>query len=72
MIRKYHNHTLQTNPRPREEEPQNIYSNYSNNIFCLTIIAKQPAFSSFLAKLEWTQITKQRQTQNSPKQWEVH
>ena len=32
MIRKYHNHTLQTNPRYceegyREEEPQNIYSN---------------------------------------------
>ena len=27
MIRKYHNHTLQTNPRRREEESQNIYSN---------------------------------------------
>ena len=28
MIRKYHNPTLQTNPRHREEEePQNIYSN---------------------------------------------
>ena len=27
MIRKYHNHTLQTNPRPRKEESQNIYSN---------------------------------------------
>ena len=27
MVRKYHNHTLQTNPRYREEEPQNIYSN---------------------------------------------
>ena len=24
MIRKYHNHTLQTNPRHREEEPQSI------------------------------------------------
>ena len=23
MIRKYHNHTLQTNPQRREEEPQN-------------------------------------------------
>ena len=23
MIRKYHNHTLQTNPRHHEEEPQN-------------------------------------------------
>ena len=27
IIRKYHNHTLQTNQRHREEEPQNIYSN---------------------------------------------
>ena len=27
MIRIYHNHTLQTNPQHREEEPQNIYSN---------------------------------------------
>ena len=24
---EYHNHTLQTNPRHLEEEPQNIYSN---------------------------------------------
>ena len=27
MIRKYHNHILQTNIRHGEEEPQNIYSN---------------------------------------------
>ena len=27
MIRKYHNHTLQTYPRHREEEPKNLYSN---------------------------------------------
>ena len=27
MIKKYHNHMLQTNPRHCEEEPQNIYSN---------------------------------------------
>ena len=27
MIRKYHNHTLKTNPRHRKEEPHNIYSN---------------------------------------------
>ena len=26
MIRKYHNHTLQTNPQHREEEPQNFKS----------------------------------------------
>ena len=24
---KYHNHKLQLNPRPRDEEPQDIYSN---------------------------------------------
>ena len=27
MIRKYHNHKLQTNPWHREEELQDIYSN---------------------------------------------
>ena len=27
MIRKYRNHTPQTNPWHREEESQNIYSN---------------------------------------------
>ena len=27
MIRKYHNHKLQTNPRHREEELQDIYTN---------------------------------------------
>ena len=27
MIRKYHNHTLQTNLPHREEESQNMYSN---------------------------------------------
>ena len=27
MNRKYHNHTLQTNPWHHEEEPRNIYSN---------------------------------------------
>ena len=26
MIRKYHNHTLQTKPQHREEEPQNTNS----------------------------------------------
>ena len=37
MIWKYHNHTLQTNPLYREEEPQNINK---------SIKAKQPALSS--------------------------
>ena len=26
MIRKYHNHTVQTNPQHNEEEPQNTNS----------------------------------------------
>ena len=30
VVRNNHNHTLQTNPRHREEEPQNIYSNYTS------------------------------------------
>ena len=29
MIRKYHNHTLQTNPQHREEEPQNTKGHMS-------------------------------------------
>ena len=31
MFRKYHNRTLHTNPRHREEEPQNINSNKTIN-----------------------------------------
>ena len=27
MVRKYHNHKLQTNPPHREEEPQDIHNN---------------------------------------------
>ena len=46
MIKKYHNRTLQTNPRHHEEEPQNI-NNYnasgSNQLF------------KMIAKLERTQ-----------------
>ena len=30
MIRKYHNHTLQTNPRHCEEEPHNIYNSITS------------------------------------------
>ena len=32
MTRKYHNHTLQTNPRCREEEPQNTKSHKASTI----------------------------------------
>ena len=54
MIRKYHNHTLQTNPWHREEEPQNIYSNN-------TYVRQYSKATNFLflfkmiAKLGWTQ-----------------
>ena len=73
MIRKYHNHTLQTNPRHRKEEPQNIYSNKTfvwqqkqNNQLSL------PLQDDW--KLERTQRNayKQRQTQNLHKQLEGH
>ena len=59
IIRKYHNHTLQTNPRQREEEPQNIYSNNSS-------VRNNSEATSFLflfkmiAKLEWTQSSAQQ------------
>ena len=32
MIKKYHNRKLQTNPRHREEELQDIYSNNTSKI----------------------------------------
>ena len=43
MVRKYHNHTTQTNPWHCEEESQNIYS---NKISVRQLKAKQPAVSS--------------------------
>ena len=46
-IRKYHNHTPQTNPQHREEESQDIYINktvrqlkHTNQIFLFKMIAK--------------------------------
>ena len=53
MIRICHNHTLQSNPRRREEEPQNIYSNKTSKK------NKSKEMSSLflvemVAKLEWT------------------
>ena len=54
MIRKYHNHKLQTNPRHRKEEPrnnhdtpgrQNKQSKATNSLFPIEMITK----------LEWTQ-----------------
>ena len=43
MIRKYHNHTLQTNPPLPEEEPQNIYNNKTS----LRQKRRAASFSSF-------------------------
>ena len=53
MIRKYHNHILQTNPRHREEDAQNIYSNKTsdNNGKAISFLF----LFKIIAKLEWTQ-----------------
>ena len=46
MIRKYHNHKLQTNPWRREEEPHNNYetpgrqSKATSSLFSIKMIAK--------------------------------
>ena len=42
-VRKYHNHTLQTNPRHREEDPQNTNShNTSDGTQCKATISLSP------------------------------
>ena len=52
MIRKYHNHKLQTNPSLREEEPRNNHettgsqTNQSNQLSLFPI--------KMITKLEWT------------------
>ena len=58
MIRKYHNHKLQTNPQYHEEEPH-------NNQKTLGRQTKQTNQLSFphqdgCKKLEWTQINAQQ------------
>ena len=74
MIRKYHNHTLQTNPRHLEEEPQYTYSNKT----CVRQQKQSNQFSLFLFKMiaklkKGTKqcAPKQRQTQNPHEQWEA-
>ena len=52
MIRKYHNHKLQTNPRHHEEEPQDIYSNNTVSHFSYAPPFQGPRF--FLQKC-WNQ-----------------
>ena len=59
MARKYHNHTLQTNPLLREEETHS-----TNSPMTLKAIFKQPFCSHFpsemIAKLEMTLSTAQQ------------
>ena len=54
MIRKYHNHVLQTNPRLREEEPQKIYSN-NTSVRQYIKATNFPFPYKMIAKLEWSQ-----------------
>ena len=63
-----HNHTPKTNPRRREEEPQNTHSN--NTSVRQPKKASRPLFFlKMIAKLERTQgILKQRHAQNTNKQ----
>ena len=50
MIRKYHNHKLQTNPWHREEEPHNNHetpgSKATSSLFPIKMIAKLEATQS--------------------------
>ena len=69
MTRKYHYHTLQTNPRYREEELQIIYSN-------TTSIRQQKQSSQLslllfkmITKLEGTQIHAQQNKEMFPWRW---
>ena len=73
LSRKYHNHTLQTKPRHREEEPQNTNSHATSGRQLKQgkqlLLPRQDDL-----KLERTQSDAQQnkdQTQNPNKQWEV-
>ena len=73
IIRKHHNHTLQTNPRHFWEEQHNIYSSE-------TFVRQQQQSNQLLFLLQADCKTRKklsiaypkRQTQNTHKQWEVH
>ena len=66
MIRKYHNHTLQTNPRHREEEPRTLramrqednLSKATSSLFIIEMIAK-------LERTPHTALQNKVETQNS-------
>ena len=53
MIRKYHNHKLQTNPRHREEEPHNKHKTQGRQTKQSNQLSLFPI--EMIAKLEWTQ-----------------
>ena len=60
MIKKYHNHTLQTNSRHREEEPQN-----NNNHKTL---GRQTKYSIQLSLFPIMMIAKQEMTHSNARQ----
>ena len=74
MFRKYHNYTLQTNPLPREGEPQNINSNKAAGIQLKQSnqlsLSRQDDCETIRARIIAYQ--NKNQTQNPHKQWEVH
>ena len=53
MIRKYHNHKLQTNPWHLEEEQHNNHETYEDKLN-KTISSSLP--SKMIAKPEWTHV----------------
>ena len=69
MIRKYHNHKLQTNPWHREEDPQNNHEPQGRQ----TKQSKSGLSSTIemIKKLEWTQINAQQNVEQlqNPTKW---
>ena len=53
MIRKYHNHKLQTNPWHREEEPHNNHETTGRQTKQSNQLSLFPI--EMIANLEWTQ-----------------
>ena len=76
VIRKYHNHTLQTNPRHRDEEPQNINSHKTTGINLSKATSSLPLFPiKMIAKLEITPSTAHQNrdiTQNPINNWSTN
>ena len=60
MIRKYHDHKLQTKPRHREEEKHNNHETYEDK---LTKATSSSHPIKMIAKPEWTQSNAQQITE---------